>query len=163
MILLGLGANEPSMAGPPQATLEAALSLLAADGVAVTARSRWFRTAPVPASDQPWFVNGVAALATDRDPADLLALLHRIEARFGRQRRRRNEARPLDLDLLAYHDLVRGDSEPPILPHPRLHLRAFVLLPLAEVAPGWRHPAVGQSVDALITALPEGQTAEPIP
>lgn len=162
MILLGLGANEPSDIGPPQATLEAALALLPAEGVIVTARSRWYRTAPVPASAQPWFVNGVAALATDRDPADLLALLHRIEARFGRKRRERNEARPLDLDLLAYDDLVRREGEPPILPHPRLHQRAFVLLPLSDVAPGWRHPVLGRSVEALVLALPPDQAALPL-
>jgi 2-amino-4-hydroxy-6-hydroxymethyldihydropteridine diphosphokinase len=160
MILLGLGANEPSAAGPPQATLEAALAMLAAEGVSVVRRSRWYRTAPVPASDQPWFVNGIAAVATDRPPEDLLALLHRIEARFGRTRRERNEARPLDLDLLAYDDLVRGDGEPPILPHPRLNERAFVLLPLHEVAPGWRHPVLGQTVEELVAALPREQVAE---
>lgn len=162
MILIGLGANEPSPVGPPQATLEAALAMLAAGSVAVVAQSRWYRSAPVPSSDQPWFVNGVAAVTTRLDPTGLLALLHQIEAHFGRRRRQRNEARPIDLDLLAYDDLVWGDGRMPRLPHPRLHQRAFVLLPLRDVAPDWRHPELGQSVSTLIAALPPDQWAEPI-
>lgn len=162
MILIGLGANEPSVVGPPQATLEAALAMLAAEGVAIAAQSRWYRSAPVPPSDQPWFVNGVVAVTTRLDPAGLLALLHRTEAHFGRRRRQRDEARPIDLDLLAYDDLVWGEGRTPRLPHPRLHQRAFVLLPLRDVAPNWRHPDLGQSVAALIAALPPEQRAEPI-
>lgn len=162
MILLGLGANRPSAAGAPRATLEAALDTLAAEGIRTVARSRWYRSAPVPPSDQPWYVNGVAAVATPLGPAELLALLHRFEAQFGRVRRRRNEARPLDIDLLAYHDLIEPGVGGPILPHPRLHERAFVLLPLREVAPGWRHPRLGVSVETLIAALPSSETAEPL-
>lgn len=163
MILVGLGANRSSAAGAPQATLEAALDALAAEGVRTLARSRWYRSAPVPPSEQPWYVNGVAAVATPLGPAELLALLHRIEARFGRVRRVRNEARSLDLDLLAYRDLVEPGAGGPILPHPRLHERAFVLLPLREVAPGWRHPRLGASVEALVAALPPGEAADPLP
>ena len=84
-------------------------------------------------------MNGVAVVETSLPPGDLLALLHEIERRFGRERREVNAARILDLDLIAYGDLVRTDA-PPLLPHPRLHERAFVLLPLADVAPDWRHP-----------------------
>ena len=97
------------------------------------------------------------------DPAALLALLHRTEAEFGRVRRWRNEARVLDLDLLAYGDLASdGADGGPVLPHPRMADRAFVLLPLAEIAPGWRHPATGQTVEALIAALPIGQAIRPM-
>lgn len=162
MILLGLGANLPSRFGAPPATLEAALAALGEAGVGIAARSRWYRSAPVPASDQPWFVNGVARVATSLDPEPLLLLLHQIEARFGRRRRHANEARPLDLDLLAYHDLTRDGPTPPLLPHPRLHQRAFVLRPLAEVAPGWRHPRLGVAVEALIAALPPDQQVLPL-
>lgn len=163
MILIGLGANLPSAAGAPRATLEAALAELAAAGVAVERRSPWYRSAPVPAAadHQPWYVNGVAAVATSLGPVELLALLHRIEARFGRVRRRRNEARALDLDLLDYDGLTR--QEAPVLPHPRLHERAFVLLPLQDVAPGWRHPVSGKTVAELISSLPGGQHAERLP
>ncbi len=156
MILIGLGANLPSRFGNPVATCEAAFSALAALGVSVLARSPWYETAPVPMSDQPWFVNGVAAVATDLDPPDLLATLHRVEADFGRARTVANAARPLDLDLLAYDDLLR-EEPPPIVPHPRLHERAFILLPLRDIDPHWRHPKSGLTIDALIAATPPGQ------
>jgi len=162
MILLGLGANlEHPRYGAPRDTLEAALAALEAAGVRVRRRSRWFRSAPVPVSDQPWFVNGVAELETDLEPAELLDLLHRIEADFGRARRVRNEARVLDLDLLAYHDRVSKPGETPLLPHPRLAERAFVVLPLRDLAPDWRHPVTGASARALAEALPPGQVTEP--
>jgi 2-amino-4-hydroxy-6-hydroxymethyldihydropteridine diphosphokinase len=131
-------------------------------------RSRWYRSAPVPPSDQPWYTNGVARIDTDLGPAALLALMLRVEERFGRRRGGggpRFAARVLDLDLLAYGDRVSGGAggeAGPILPHPRLHERAFVLLPLAEVAPAWRHPASGRSVAELIRALPPGQQVEPL-
>lgn len=156
MILIGLGANLPSAAGPPAATLAAALAALEAAGVAIERCSPWYRSAPLPAGDQPWYVNAVAMARTGLGPAALLALLHRVEASFGRTRRRRNEARVLDLDLLDYDGLVRRG--PPVLPHPRLHERAFVLLPLRDVAPEWRHPIGGASVAELIAALPADQS-----
>ena len=156
MILIGLGGNLPSAHGNPVETCEAALSHLSGLGVTVVARSPWYETSPVPVSDQPWFVNGVAAVATDLDPPDLLAALHRVEEAFGRSRTVLNAARPLDLDLLAYGDLLR-EMPPPIVPHPRMHERAFVLLPLRDVDPHWRHPKSGKTVDALIAAMPPGQ------
>ncbi|HLJ63536.1 MAG TPA: 2-amino-4-hydroxy-6-hydroxymethyldihydropteridine diphosphokinase [Stellaceae bacterium] len=163
MILIGLGANIPSAPSiPPQATLARALEALEEEGVRVLARSRWYRSAPVPISDQPWFINAVAAVATELSPAPLMALLHRIEARFGRVRRQRNEARPLDLDLLAYGTRVETGEGGLILPHPRLENRAFVLLPLAEIAPEWRHPVSDAAISSLIAALPPDQTAEPL-
>jgi 2-amino-4-hydroxy-6-hydroxymethyldihydropteridine diphosphokinase len=158
MILLGLGANLPSAAGAPAATLAAALRALADAGVTIERRSPWYRTAPVPAGDQPWYVNGIAVVATPLGPTDLLALLHRVEAGFGRVRRTPNEARPLDLDILDYHGLVRETA--PVLPHPRLHLRGFVLLPLRDVAPAWRHPVTGEGLAELIARLPPEQLAE---
>ncbi len=160
MILLGLGANLPSSAGPPLATLEAALAALQAAGVRLVARSRWYRTAPVPASDQPWFVNAVVSVETDLEPPELLALLQKIELAFGRRRGVPNAARTLDLDILDYEGRVE-EKAGLTLPHPRLHERAFVLLPLHDVAPSWRHPTRGKTVTELIAALPAGQTATP--
>ena len=155
MIVIALGANLPSPAGPPRATLEAALARLVEVEVAVVRRSSWYRTAPVPTSDQPWFVNGVAVVETARGPEALLALLLATERAFGRRRGARWAARTLDLDLIDHHGAVRAGPEPPILPHPRLGERAFVLAPLAEVAPGWRHPLSGLSAAALLARLPD--------
>lgn len=163
VILIGIGSNLSSERfGPPEATCEAALTALEATGICVVARSRWYRSAPVPPSDQPWFVNGVVAVETALEAEPLLHCLHGIEADFGRRRRRRNEARVLDLDLLAYRDEVRDGPQGVVLPHPRLHERAFVLLPLAEVAPDWRHPRLGRTLAELITALPADQALEPL-
>jgi 2-amino-4-hydroxy-6-hydroxymethyldihydropteridine diphosphokinase len=158
MILIGLGANLPSALGPPLATLEAALAALEKTRVAILARSPWYRSAPVPASDQPWYVNAVASIATALGPVELLALLHQVEARIGRERRTRNEPRAVDLDILDYDGLVRADA--PMLPHPRMQARGFVLLPLRDVAPGWRHPVSGAGLAELIAALPADQHTE---
>jgi len=163
MILIGLGANLPSDVGEPRATLEAALAELEREGVRVVARSRWYRSAPVPRADQPDYVNAVASVETALNPRDLLALLHRIEKKYGRVRGAPNAARALDLDLLAYRDRVsEGGEGAPILPHPRLHERAFVLLPLADIAPDWRHPRLGRTARELAAALPPGQDAAPL-
>ena len=164
MILIGLGANLPSAEfGAPPASLDAALRMLQQSGVVLVRRSRWYRTAPVPVSEQPWFVNGVAAIETTLDPAALLALMQAIETRFGRIRRERNAARVLDLDLLDYDGRVSALGDPPpLLPHPRLAERAFVLRPLAEVVPYWRHPVTGQAIQDLLPRLPPGQAAEPM-
>jgi 2-amino-4-hydroxy-6-hydroxymethyldihydropteridine diphosphokinase len=167
MILIGIGSNLPSDYGPPRETCAAALGALEREPVKITARSRWYRSSPVPLSDQPWFVNGVIAVETELDPQELLAALHRVEAEFGRappQERaaKPNAARPLDLDLLAYHELVREGPEPPILPHPRMAERAFVLLPLREIAADWRHPGSGEPLSALIEALSGEGIVQPI-
>jgi len=162
VIFLAVGANLPSPFGSPRETCERAVAAVAAAGVTVLARSRWYESAPVPPSDQPWYVNGVIALATDLKPQPLMQLLHRIEAGFGRVRRERNAARVLDLDLLAYDDLVLPGPDSPILPHPRLHDRAFVLLPLAELAPDRRHPASGEAIKALIGRLDPTLVTRPI-
>jgi 2-amino-4-hydroxy-6-hydroxymethyldihydropteridine diphosphokinase len=116
----------------------------------------------VPPSDQPWFVNAVASLETGLSPAELLAKLHEIEAAFGRTRLGRNEARVLDLDLLTYHGRVSAPGESPVLPHPRLAERAFVVLPLAELAPGWQHPVSGLSASQLASRLSSAETVEPL-
>ncbi len=163
MILIGLGANLPHpVHGPPRATCEAALAALEAAGVSVVGRSPWYQSAPVPPSDQPDFVNGVVEAASDLSPGDLLAIMHRIEADFGRVRRQVNAARVLDLDLLAHGDRVSAPGELPELPHPRMVERAFVILPLAALAPGWRHPVSGLDAAELARRLPEGQWAAPL-
>ena len=157
-ILIALGANLPTERyGPPRAALEAALAELSRRGVTVVRRSRWYESAPVPLSDQPWFVNGVAEVETTLTPEALLVVLHEVEAAFGRARREKNAPRTLDLDLIAYGEVVRGEEKPPVLPHPRMAARAFVLLPLAEICPDWRHPLLGRTAAELAASLPKGQ------
>jgi len=158
MIFIGLGANLDSPRhGPPLATLDAARRALDSPRCRVLRCSPWYRSAPVPRSDQPWFVNGVAEVETSLSPPDLLARLHAVERDFGRARTERNAPRVLDLDLLVYHDLVLDPPLAAVVPHPRMTERAFVLLPLRELAPAWIDPRSGRSIDALIAALPPGQ------
>lgn len=155
MILIGLGANLPSPAGSPAETFPAALAALAARGARVLRMSRAYRSPAWPPSDQPDYLNAVALVETALAPPDLLALLHAVEREFGRVRGEPNAARPLDLDLLDYHGRVQAAD--PVLPHPRMGARAFVLLPLVEIAPHWRHPASGDAIADLIARLPPGQ------
>ena len=126
--------------------------------------SRWFQSAPIPPSGQPPYVNAVASLLVPPgmalDPAVLLARLMAIEEACGRQRSVPNAARTLDLDLIAIGGLVRAAPDP-ILPHPRAHLRAFVLAPLADVAPHWVHPVLHRTAAELLSALPL-QEIEPL-
>jgi 2-amino-4-hydroxy-6-hydroxymethyldihydropteridine diphosphokinase len=135
---IGLGAN----LGDARATLQAALrELAAAPGVQVVAVSSFWRSAPVDAAG-PDFVNACAELGTSLEPEALLALLQRIEQAHGRQRPYRNAPRTLDLDLLLVDGLT-WHSPTLVLPHPRLHERAFVLRPLAEIAPDLQVPGLG--------------------
>ncbi len=154
-ILVALGANLPGPDGraPLETCRAAAAALDALPGLRLVALSRWYRTPPDPPSDQPWYINAVARLAGAADPAALLAALHVLEAAAGRVRPgAANAARPLDLDLIAIGGLVRAAPDP-VLPHPRAHLRGFVMAPLAEVAPGWMHPLLGRTAAALAAEL----------
>jgi 2-amino-4-hydroxy-6-hydroxymethyldihydropteridine diphosphokinase len=163
VVLIGLGGNLPSPGyGAPRRTLTAALAALAADGIAVAACSAWYKSAPLPPSDQPWYVNAVAALATEIDPFALLAALQRVERQFGRVRGVRNAARTVDLDLLDYGGL-EVESTALTLPHPRLHQRRFVLVPLRELAPDWRHPRFGLTAGQLLARLTTRQRVYRLP
>lgn len=182
LYLIALGGNLPSDAGAPEATLRAALSQFPDMGASVCAASRMYRTPCFPAGAGPDYVNAAAALSFDGKPADLLQLLHELEGRFGRTRVQRWGQRTLDLDLLAAGDLILPDEatyaawhglplerqmrDAPdrlILPHPRLHERAFVLVPLNDVASDWVHPVTGQSVATMLSALPKDAVAEVVP
>jgi 2-amino-4-hydroxy-6-hydroxymethyldihydropteridine diphosphokinase len=161
MILVGLGSNLTTAQFPTsEQILEAAINALIKRNIEVLQRSSWYRSAPIPASDQPWFVNGVASLRTQMAPQDLLQALHDVEAEYGRIRGARNASRTLDLDLLAYRDLVIDEPGGVNLPHPRLAERAFVLQPLAELAPCWRHPVTGLTPAEMLAGLPPGQLVE---
>ena len=158
MIIVGIGANLAGEDYPDaRATCEAALLELPSRGIRIDAVSAWYESEPVPRSDQPWYSNAVVRVRSELTPADLLSELHQIEARFGRERGAVNAARTLDLDLIDHEGAVSEDGLWPILPHPRMHARAFVLLPLRDLEPGWRHPKLGASIDALVSALPKDQ------
>lgn len=147
---IAMGAN----LGDRRATFERAVSLLTERShLAVQSCSALYETAAVggPANQPPYF-NAVLAVATDLSPRELLALLLRTEEACGRQRAERHGPRTLDLDLLLYDDLVLAD---PVLelPHPRLHLRRFVLKPLCDIAPKLLHPRLGRSFHSLLSSL----------
>jgi len=157
LILIGIGGNLPSPRfGPPIDTLSAALAALETEHLKILQRSAWYHTEPVPRSDQPWFTNAVVSLATRLDAEELLEALQATERQFGRVRGEQNASRVLDLDILDFYG-ERKDTPSLVLPHPRLHQRRFVLLPLAEIAPAWRHPIFGLSARQLLARMSSGQ------
>ncbi len=168
-VFIGVGGNLSlgPRVGPRETCLRALDLLEARDALRLRVLSPWYATAPVPASDQPWFQNAVAVAETLLDPSALLAALHAAETALGRIRTARNAARTVDLDLLLYGGLVRSDPAP-IVPHPRLAERAFVLVPLrdamtrldARFAQDWRHPVSGHGIDELIDRLPPDQAIQ---
>ena len=163
MILIGIGGNlESAQFGPPRDTLTAALAALKEKRIRILARSGWYRTEPVPRSDQPWFVNAVVSLATELGAKDLLNALQATERQFGRVRGEPNAPRILDLDILDYQGEVM-DTTSLVLPHPRLHERRFVLIPIAEIAPDWRHPILELTAAQLLARLSSEQQIERIP
>jgi 2-amino-4-hydroxy-6-hydroxymethyldihydropteridine diphosphokinase len=163
VILIGIGGNlESARFGPPRDTLSAALAALEEKRVRILARSGWYRTEPVPRSDQPWFINGVASLATELGAQDLLTVLQATERRFGRVRGETNAPRILDLDILDYQGEVMNATSL-VLPHPRLHERRFVLMPIADIAPDWRHPILGLTAAELLAQLSSEQQIERLP
>ena len=161
-IILGIGGNlVPSGYKTLQQGCDAAIGQLARHDIQVLDQSRWYETAPVPISDQPWYINAVIVAETSLTAAATLLVLHQIETRFGRTRNLRNEARVLDIDLVDFGGMVT-DGESLTLPHPRMHERAFVLLPLRDVVPDWHHPITRSDLGALIAALPDDQLVRPI-
>ena len=152
--LVAIGANLPGPDGASalETCRRAAEALRHLPGLRLAALSAWYRTAPVPPSGQPDYVNGVARLEGWADPAAMLAALQHIEQAHGRQRGVADAARTLDLDLIALGGLVRSAPDL-VLPHPRTHLRRFVLAPLCDVAADWVHPVLGRSAAELLAGL----------
>ena len=180
LALIALGSNLPSAEGSPARTVTAAMAELSGLG-RVLSRSRLWKSPAWPPG-RPDYVNAAVLIETGLSPEEALGRLHAIEATFGRTREARWGARTLDLDLLAMGGLVRPDAETQaawrgldaerqgreapdrlILPHPRMHERAFVLVPLHDVAPGWRHPLLGRTVAEMRDGLPPERLAEVAP
>ena len=180
--LIALGANLPSGKGSPKETLEAALNVLRTEYDCIIEVSRFFRTPCFPPGAGPDYVNAAASLSVDMTPQSVIKMLHDVESLFGRERLNRWGMRCLDLDLLAFGDFVLPDletyrrwldlpldrqkTETPtslILPHPRVQDRAFVLVPLREVAADWRHPVLNRTIKEMYQALSPDDLAEIIP
>lgn len=173
--LVALGANLPFEGEPPGMTLQRAIKALSKEGLSLLAVSRFYATPCFPEGAGPDYVNAAAVLEAgpEGDPTSILLRLHKVESDFGRKRDTRWGMRTLDLDLLALGDSVLPDAatqdawrtldpemqartapDTLILPHPRLQDRAFVLVPLADVAPFWVHPRTGRTVSEMLAALP---------
>src|ERR1700739_3648782 len=142
MIVIALGANLNSHVGTPRDTLRAALATLAERNVRILTVSPYYRTRAWPNPRDPDFVNAVAIVSSDLSPAGLMAVLQQTETLYGRVRSEKNAPRTLDLDIVDYDGRI--EAGPPVLPHPRLGDRAFVLVPLAAVASDLRHPGPGK-------------------
>lgn len=181
--LLALGANLSFDNRGPKESLCLALEQIDQNpGVSVDSVSAWYRTPAFPSGSGPDFVNAAGVLTAEMAPEAMLDLLHGVERGLGRDRLTRWAPRVCDLDLLAAGDHVLPDAETQarwmaadleaamakapdrlVLPHPRMQERAFVLAPLADVAPGWRHPVLGLTVAEMLAALPEADRAEVVP
>jgi 2-amino-4-hydroxy-6-hydroxymethyldihydropteridine diphosphokinase len=159
---IALGANLPGRFAGPADAVEAAVRRLQSVDIRLISRSRLYRSAAWPDPSDPEFVNAVISVMTDLDASELLERLHALEAEFGRERRQANAPRPLDLDIVDYAGRVSAPGETPVLPHPRMADRAFVLLPLAEIAPDWRHAVTGAAIADLVRALPDPHAAVPL-
>lgn len=177
--LIALGANLPAGGSPPMATIRAALRQLAQPDITLVAVSALYQTPCFPPGAGPDYVNAAACLRSGLDPQALLGRLHRIEADFGRERKERWGMRTLDLDLLACGDTILPNRDvydhwlglpareqttatpsELVLPHPRLQDRAFVLVPLRDIAADWVHPVFNKTVDRMCAALSPEELAE---
>ncbi len=162
LIIVALGGNLRAAGASCRTVLDAVLQALPEAGIEVAVRSRYWRSAAWPDAADPPFLNLVAAVETRLGAEALLDALHRIEAGFGRTRTRTrtNAPRTVDLDLIAFGREVRSES--PILPHPRASARLFVMGPLAEIAPDWRHPQSGERAIDLARTATVGRDATPL-
>lgn len=177
--LIAVGSNLSDRGAMSESIVRDAIAEVAARAGNVLSISSLYRTPAFPPGSGPDFVNAAFALDWPDGPEPLLALLHEVEAQFNRTRGARWQARTLDLDLIALGDRVCPDSEVQtrwrdlpaqeaaqvapdqlILPHPRMQERGFVLVPLADVAPEWRHPLTGRTVAAMLSQRPDKEIAE---
>ena len=152
-IIVGIGGNLFSKEGlHPVQICQEAIKLLKPMSIIVEKQSSWYRSDPIPKSDQPKFFNSVLVASTTLNELDVLNSLHVIEKKLGRIRKNINEARMIDLDLIDYSSKI-CDSKDIILPHPRAHLRRFVMQPLYEIEKNWVHPILKTSVTEILNQL----------
>lgn len=159
--MVALGSNLAGGHPTSEALLEAALARLPAVGLEVLARSGWWRSAAWPDPVGPEYRNGVALVRPRSGPEATLAALQDLEAAFDRRRVERNAPRTLDLDLIAYGREIRAGPNL-VLPHPRAHERLFVMGPLAQIAPAWKHPTLGRTAAELARSATVGRDAGPV-
>jgi len=159
--VVALGSNLAGGHPTSEALLEAALARLPAVGLEVLARSGWWRSAAWPDPVGPEYRNGVALVRPRSGPEATLAALQDLEAAFDRRRVGRNAPRTLDLDLIAYGREIRAGPNL-VLPHPRAHERLFVMGPLAQIAPAWKHPTLGRTAAELARSATVGRDAGPV-
>lgn len=153
---IALGAN----VGDRKDSLERAVRTLSEVGEVVRVSS-WYETEPVEVTDQPWFLNGVVELTTELSASELMKKLLAIEEKMGRKRTRVKGPRNIDLDLLLFDNEVVNEPEL-TLPHPEMHKRAFVLTPLAEIAPEAMHPILRKTAKTLLESLPQHEAVRPL-
>ena len=177
-MLIALGSNLPQPEGDPTANLKRALKELAGEGLVIRAVSRFYETPCFPPGAGPDYINAVVLVTGEKPPKDVLETLHKVESRMGRTRETRWGMRTVDLDLVAVDDAVLPDIETVqswidlasdqqtlrapdqlILPHPRLSDRAFVLIPMLDIMPDWKHPLTGLTTAQMLAALPEPDKA----
>ena len=159
MILVGIGSNLCSKKyGEPVDNCKEAIEVLKKEMI-IESFSPWYQSEPLPVSNQPWYINGVLKVKTSLNPNNLLKTLLKIENSFGRTRKKKNEPRVIDLDLLTYNDLVI-DSKLLVIPHARMHIRRFVLDPLIDIAPEWVHPILKIKASELRKKIKDQQNIE---
>ena len=157
MIYIGIGSNLNGKNNEtPLQNCKKALNELK-KGVNICKASSWYKSEPVPISNQPWFINAVVEISTSMSSLELLEFILNIEKVFGRIRKKKNEARIIDLDIIDYKKKILYKKNKLIIPHPRMHERSFVLLPLKELNPKWIHPIKKKGLKELINNLDDKQ------
>ena len=153
MIYIGIGSNLNGKNNEtPLQNCKKALKELKKE-VNICKVSSWYKSEPIPVSNQPWFINCIAEISTNKSSLDLLGFILSIEKTFGRIRKKKNEARILDLDIIDYKKKILYKRNKLIIPHPRMHERFFVLQPLRELNPKWVHPIKKKGLNELISDL----------
>jgi 2-amino-4-hydroxy-6-hydroxymethyldihydropteridine diphosphokinase len=160
-IVVALGSNLAGEFASREALLEAALSELPRAGMRIARRSSWWRSAAWPDPKAPDYLNGVVIVETELTPRQVLDAGLALEAHFGRKRGKQNAPRTLDIDLIAHGRMIITQPDL-VVPHPRAHERLFVMGPLAQIAPDWRHPTLVRTAAELAAKAPVGRDAEPI-